>query len=153
MRRVFWLCRIGVLGLAYQVLPLHATLSPQPPAEAPRAVEAPDPRQLRWVLPVHSSALSPGGVSPRTVNLPGLAPLFLVGEDALSLEWLAQHASTLQALGATGLAVEVSDSNALQRIQAAAPGVPIWPVSGDDLAARLQVEHYPVLITPTSLEQ
>ena len=79
--------------------------------------------------------------------------LFLVGHDAASLEWLAQHAQRLQDLGASGLAVEVADAQALRRIQAAAPGLDIWPVSGDDIAERLELQHYPVLITPTSLEQ
>lgn len=113
----------------------------------------PDPRALTWALPVHSARLSPGAVPPRTLNLPGLTPLFLVGQDAVSLEWLAQHAQRLQDLGASGLAVEVTDAQALRRIQATAQGLDIWPVSGDDIAERLELQHYPVLITPTGLEQ
>jgi integrating conjugative element protein (TIGR03765 family) len=112
-----------------------------------------DPRALTWVLPVHSARLSPGAVSQRTLKLPGFSPLFLVGQDAVSLEWLAQHAQRLQELGASGLAVEVADAQALRRIQASAPGLEIWPVSGDDIAERLELQHYPVLITPTGLEQ
>lgn len=115
--------------------------------------QLPDPRALTWALPVHSTRLSPGAVSPRTLKLPGFTPLFLVGQDAVSLEWLAKHAQTLQDLGASGLAVEVADARALHRIQAAAPGLDIWPVSGDDIAERLDLQHYPVLITPTGLEQ
>ncbi|WP_426935538.1 integrating conjugative element protein [Pseudomonas fulva] len=115
--------------------------------------QLPDPRALTWALPVHSTRLSPGAVSPRTLKLPGFTPLFLVGQDAVSLEWLAQHAQTLQDLGASGLAVEVADAQDLRRIQAAAPGLDIWPVSGDDIAERLELQHYPVLITPTGLEQ
>ncbi|MDF3172074.1 integrating conjugative element protein [Pseudomonas sp. ER28] len=113
----------------------------------------PDPRALTWVLPVHSARLSPGVVPPRTLNLPGFTPLFLVGQDAASLEWLALHAQRLQDLGASGLAVEVADAQTLRRIQATAPGVDIWPVSGDDIAERLELQHYPVLIMPTGLEQ
>ncbi|WP_460421625.1 integrating conjugative element protein [Pseudomonas sp. ZL2] len=115
--------------------------------------QLPNPRTLTWALPVHSTRLSPGAVPPRALNLPGFTPLFLVGQDAASLEWLAQHAQTLQDLGASGLAVEVADTQALRRIQAAAPGLGIWPVSGDDIAERLELQHYPVLITPTDLEQ
>lgn len=113
----------------------------------------PDPRRLSWVLPIHSARLTPGPVTPRVLDIPGMTPLFLVGQDPLSLQWLAEHAQALQALGASGLAVEAANSDALQRIQATAPELPIWPVSGDDIAARLQLEHYPVLITPTALEQ
>ncbi len=115
--------------------------------------QLPVPSSLTWVLPVHSARLSPGAVPPRTLKMPGFTPLFLVGQDTASLEWLAQHAQRLQDLGASGLAVEVADDRALRRIQAAAPGLDIWPVSGDDIAERLELQHYPVLITPTSLEQ
>ncbi|MFJ2982690.1 MULTISPECIES: integrating conjugative element protein [unclassified Pseudomonas] len=108
---------------------------------------------LNWVLPVHSARLSPGAVPPRTLRLPGMIPLFLVGQDAVSLEWLSRHAQALQDLGANGLAVEVDDVQSLRRIQTAAPGLNIWPVSGDDIAERLELDHYPVLITPTGLEQ
>jgi integrating conjugative element protein (TIGR03765 family) len=87
------------------------------------------------------------------LSLPGMTPLFLVGQDTASLEWLSRHAQALQELGANGLAVEVDDVQALRRIQTAAPGLNIWPVSGDDIAERLELEHYPVLITPTGLEQ
>lgn len=113
----------------------------------------PAPTTLNWVLPVHSARLSPGAVLPRALSLPGSTPLFLVGQDTSSLEWLSRHAQTLQQLGANGLAVEVDDARALRRIQTAAPGLKIWPVSGDDIAERLELEHYPVLITPTGLEQ
>lgn len=112
-----------------------------------------DPRALNWMLPVHSARLTPGAVPPRKLDLPGITPLFLVGQDPASLAWLSQHAQALQDLGASGLAVEVADAQTLRRIQAAAPGLNIWPVSGDDIAERLELEHYPVLITPTGLEQ
>ncbi|MGF6391496.1 integrating conjugative element protein [Pseudomonas plecoglossicida] len=113
----------------------------------------PAPTTLNWVLPVRSAHLSPGAVPPRALSLPGITPLFLVGQDTTSLEWLSRHAQALQDLGANGLAVEVDDVQALRRIQTAAPALNIWPVSGDDIAKRLELEHYPVLITPTGLEQ
>lgn len=111
------------------------------------------PTTLNWVLPVRSARLSPGIVPPRALSLPSMTPLFLVGQDAASLEWLSRHAQALQDLGANGLAVEVDDVQALRRIQMTAPKLNIWPVSGDDIAERLELQHYPVLITPTGLEQ
>ncbi|WP_454834389.1 integrating conjugative element protein [Pseudomonas lini] len=106
-----------------------------------------------WILPVRSAHLSPGQITSRALNMPGLRPFFLVGEDPQSLAWLRQRAAELQEMGAAGLAVEVTDTEALARIRAAAPGITILPVNGNDIAARLQIEHYPVLITTTSLEQ
>jgi integrating conjugative element protein (TIGR03765 family) len=106
-----------------------------------------------WIWPVSSSRLSPGQITPRALNMPGLQPFFLVGDDPQSLNWLRQRAAELQGMGAAGLAVEVASTEALTRIRAAAPGITILPVNGNDIATRLQIEHYPVLITATSLEQ
>ena len=106
-----------------------------------------------WILPVSSSRLSPGPVTPRSLKMPGMQPFFLVGGDPQSLTWLRQRAAELQELGAAGLAVEVADTEALARIRAAAPDITIMPVNGNDIATRLQIEHYPVLITATLLEQ
>lgn len=106
-----------------------------------------------WILPVRSSHLSPGQITSRALNMPGLRPFFLVGEDTQSLAWLNQRAVELLEMGAAGLAVEVTDIEALARIRAAAPGITILPVNGNDIATRLQIEHYPVLITAISLEQ
>jgi len=122
-------------------------------ATSAESSSSPAPSTLNWVLPVRSARLSPGIVPPRALNLPGMAPLFLIGQDTASLEWLSRHAQALKELGANGLAVEVDNVQALRRIQTAAPGLNIWPVSGDDIAERLELEHYPVLITPTGLEQ
>lgn len=151
------LSRLAMLAICQwlSLAAFDAPANPLPDAvlELPAPDKAPDPRALNWVLPVHSARLTPGTVPHRTLDLPGIMSLFLVGQDPASLDWLSRHAQALQYLGASGLAVEVADAQALRRIQAAAPGLNIWPVSGDDIAERLELEHYPVLITPTGLEQ
>ncbi|MHC8308608.1 integrating conjugative element protein [Pseudomonas sp. GT1P32] len=106
-----------------------------------------------WILPVHSSHLSPGQITSRALSMPGMRPFFLIGEDPHSLAWLHQRAAKLQEMDAAGLAVEVADTEALTRIRAVAPGITILPVNGNDIATRLRIEHYPVLITASSLEQ
>lgn len=149
-------CRGAVICGLVGSLAAGAWFVSTPPAMATQSatpVERHDPRTLNWVLPVHSARLTPGEVPRRALDLPGMVPLFLVGADAASLAWLTQHAPALKQLGANGLAVEVPDAAALQRIQAVAPGLTIWPVSGDDIAERLELKHYPVLITSTGLEQ
>ncbi|VVN69956.1 hypothetical protein PS726_00343 [Pseudomonas fluorescens] len=151
------LSRLAVLVICHclSLAALDARANPLHDAtfESPAPDKALDPRTLNWVLPVHSAHLTPGVVPRRALSLPGITPLFLVGQDPSSLEWLSQHAQALQDLSAGGLVVEVADAQALHRIQAAAPGLSIWPVSGDDIAKRLELEHYPVLITPSGLEQ
>ncbi|WP_338743841.1 integrating conjugative element protein [Pseudomonas sp. KK18] len=111
------------------------------------------PSGLQWILPVRSPKLSPGRVDARTLHMLGLKPFFLVGEDATSLEWLSSNATRLTELGAAGLVVDVTDAGSLRRIQSLVPELTVMPVSGDDIAERLQLSHYPVLITATALEQ
>lgn len=106
-----------------------------------------------WMLPVSSSLLRPGAVTPRALDMPGLRPFFLVGDDPHSLSWLRKNTARLRTIGAVGLAVEVADTASLERIRDAATGLIILPVNGDDIAARLQIHHYPVLITATGLRQ
>ncbi|MBV4465920.1 integrating conjugative element protein [Pseudomonas sp. SWRI79] len=130
-------------------LPINNKMKPDRPMHADLSTFADE----AWILPIRSSHLSPSQITSRALNMPGLRPFFLVGDDSQSLTWLRQRAAELQEMGAAGLAVEVADNEALARIRAAAPGITILPVNGNDIATRLQIEHYPILITTTSLEQ
>jgi integrating conjugative element protein (TIGR03765 family) len=49
--------------------------------------------------------------------------------------------------------VDVTDAGSLQHIQSLVPELTVMPVSGDDIAERLRLSHYPVLISATALEQ
>ena len=60
---------------------------------------------------------------------------------------------SLRQRGAVGLVVNVETVQGLARLRALVPGVPLAPVVGDDLAERLGLRHYPVLITATGIEQ
>jgi integrating conjugative element protein (TIGR03765 family) len=104
-------------------------------------------------LPVHSARLAPGRVTRRVIAAPGLQPLCLIGDDPLSRSWLKAHLATLQQLHAVGLIVEVRSYAAVQSLRALTPGLVLVPASGDDIARRLDLHHYPVLITATGIEQ
>ncbi|HBX55760.1 integrating conjugative element protein [Pseudomonas sp. UBA2684] len=139
-------------------LPYYEALNLQPRAEvsAPR-LEMPRPPagvvNEASMLPVRSTRLSPGVVARRVIEAPGLPPFFLVGDDQRSRAWLQQRAPRLRELGAVGLIVNVSSAESLARLRALVPELPLSPVAGDDLAERLGLRHYPVLITATGLEQ
>jgi len=105
------------------------------------------------MLPVRSSKLTPGKVERRAIEAPGLRPFFVVGDDDLSQAWLRRRAASLRERGAVGLVVNVETVQALSRLRALIPDVPLSPVSGDDLAERLGLRHYPALITATGIEQ
>lgn len=105
------------------------------------------------LLPIRSPSLRPGPVAPRAINLPGITALFLIGDDPRSQAWLQQRLPDLQRLGAAGLVVNVESAASLQALREGAPGLSLTPVPGDDLAARLGLSRYPVLITATAIEQ
>ncbi|WP_058959264.1 integrating conjugative element protein [Type-E symbiont of Plautia stali] len=105
------------------------------------------------VLPVATPELTPGIIEPRVLKLPGIGALFLVGDDEQSQEWLSRNAGLLKRCGAVGMVVNVSSSSSLQQLRQIAPNLQLAPVSGSDLARRLKLEHYPVLITEHSVSQ
>ncbi len=105
------------------------------------------------MLPVRSAKLTPGTVARRVIEAPGLRPFVVIGDDEASQTWLRRHAASLRERGAVGLVVTVETAQALARLRAMAPGVPLAPAAGDDLAERLGLRHYPVLITATGIEQ
>lgn len=125
-----------------------------PPPAPPSEISISQRVTTADMLPVRSERLTPGIVEPKAIYLLGLAtPLFLVGDDSASLEWLAQRRAMLQKLGAIGWAVNVTDASGLQRLRDAAGGLAVLPIPGDDLATRIPLQHYPALITATSVEQ
>lgn len=103
------------------------------------------------MLPVTTPELTPGAVSDRPLQLPGIGALFLVGEDPDSRAWLARNAAALAEHHAAGMVVNVTAMASLQALRDLAPGVQMAPASGSELARRLRLDHYPVLITDTGL--
>ena len=104
-------------------------------------------------FPIHTPELAPGRVVRRALQTPTTAPLFIVGCDSVSRQWLAAHRVELKKFGATGLVVEVPDESSFRALIALADGLPLLPAAGSDLAAALGLTHYPVLITKGHLEQ
>lgn len=139
-------------------LPYYRPLNPQPdkatppaPMPAPRAGNTADAEAA--MLPVRSTELSPGDVQRRVIRAPGLTALFLIGDDERSRAWLRQRQAALRELQAVGLVVNVESVTALAELRRLAPGLNLSPASGDDLAQRLGLRHYPVLITSNGVEQ
>ncbi|EBZ5771681.1 integrating conjugative element protein [Salmonella enterica subsp. enterica serovar Redlands] len=137
--------------------PLFESINPVPERSVPGVPTASSSAQPvplnEAVFPVVSHSLHPGTVTPRPLSLPGMTPLFLVGDDPQSLRWLSQRRAELKSLNATGLVVSVSSQARFEALQQQAQGIILLPASGDDLAARLQLDTYPVLITGEGLSQ
>lgn len=130
---------------ANEFTPPRSLSSPPPLPSAPATVDE--------MLPMSTPEMTPGRVEARSLALAGMTPVFLVGDDALSRDWLAQRRAKLLRMNATGLVVNVSDSAALRELQSQAPELTLLPASASDIARRLQLTHYPVLITDRGLSQ
>ncbi|EBW3293926.1 integrating conjugative element protein [Salmonella enterica] len=105
------------------------------------------------VLPIRTPELSPGPLEARSLSMPGMRSIFLIGDDDLSRHWLALRRDQLIQLNAVGYVVNVASKAAWDDLQHQANGLELLPVSGSDLAVRLGISHYPVLISEKGLEQ
>ena len=105
-------------------------------------------------LKIKSRRLKPGKVIIKRVHLPELdAPIFLVGDDALSRQWLEANQRKLLALKAIGFVVNVEGLDRLEALREIAPELSLMPVPADYLANILHIQHYPVLIFSDHITQ
>jgi integrating conjugative element protein (TIGR03765 family) len=123
---------------------------PQSPVATPPPLGAADPEA--W-LPIQSIGLTPGVVRSRAIHRPFSRPVFLIGADALSRQWLLEHRDRLKSMGAVGMLVQGDNLQDLRRVAQLADGLAILPASATDIAKALGIKHYPVLISSERIEQ
>ncbi len=147
---------VGDLG-GQSTAPFFDAINAQPgeftPPESLSPSSAPTHISVASALPVRTPELTPGRVNARSLRLPGMQPVFIVGDDDLSRQWLLQRAGDLKRLNAMGFVVNVENVQDLQRLKALLPKVSMAPASGSDLARRLQLTHYPLLLTDSGIVQ
>ncbi len=129
------------------------------PAPRSRAALPPLNDAAERMLPIEPSRLRvaplqgqpPAHVRETLRNMP--RPLCLVGSDSQSLAWLEHHRAALLQAGAVCMLVQAETSEDLERVRDTANGIPVQLSHGDDLAERLQLDVYPVLISREGIEQ
>lgn len=167
------LADLTVIDDSGQTQPLSPLLGPfqadETPSTDPAKASEPNPSSksmlgpavLSNLLPLRSPGLEVGDSADTPLNpevLTRLAqgnprPFFLIGSDAVSLQWLAYHRDTLWRLGAVGMLVQADTEADVRRVADVAQGLSITLGSGSDLAAALGIDRYPVLITPDGVRQ
>ena len=105
------------------------------------------------IYPVTSSALSPGEVLSRKIQATLPAPMFIVGDDAMSKAWLKQYHKRLSQLHATGFVVNVSSEEVMHGLEAAFSHLSLMAIPANSIAKNLGIKHYPVLISDNRIEQ
>lgn len=95
-------------------------------------------------IPAHSQ-ISPGEVSAYRIDAArGIpqAPFFVVGDDAISKDWLVKNAGFLKEQGALGFVTNIESEARFKEI-AALVDVSLLPVNVDVFTEALGVNHYP----------
>jgi integrating conjugative element protein (TIGR03765 family) len=112
---------------------------------------APDPRnaQLPVTFPVRTPSMRPGALQQNQALklqswLP--TPVFLVGTDDYSKQWMVRNRDFLARQKAAGIVIDADNLAAFRSIQQVGQGLPMAPSSAEDLARRLRLSVYPVLI-------
>ena len=109
---------------------------------------------LPFQLPITTPSMQPGTVSLTAKDMRYLQqPLFLVGSDQLSKDWLTKKRDSLIVMGAMGLLIEAKDREDIETMQALAEGLRLVPASAEDFAVRLGLTHYPILLSKEGWEQ
>lgn len=129
---------ITVIGLMMVVSCYALKIASIETPDADNQLQTPD--DIR--LPVKSK-IQAGRVERHNVsNVNFSSPLFVIGDDAVSRDWLINHASQMKTLNALGLVTNIKSKTHLQQLEELA-GLPLLPVNIDDLSELLQVTHYP----------
>ncbi len=126
----------------------------EPPTQTVQT--APQQKSVPFALPIRTPEMSPGRVTPRAINQPFMTrPLFLIGTDRLSQQWLIQNRARLGELNAAGMIIQADTTEELQAIARISNGynLQIMPASASDIAQQLGLKHYPVLIWKSGIEQ
>lgn len=146
-------------GHTAPLAPLLEVFRDEAPTAPPAIRAVPDlgAADLARLLPIRTPELTPGPLTPRALVLPNGAtiprPLFLVGADSRSRQWLAQHRTKLLEIGAVGMLVQAESLEEIRAIADLAQGLAILPASASDIARHLQLDRLPVLISSRGIEQ
>lgn len=133
-------------------LPLEPYLPKRAPREEVTLQEEKD--QLPFNLPITTPSMQPGKATVTPKALRYLQrPLFLVGADQVSKDWLAEKREQLVRIGAVGLLVEAKDRQEVEAVLKIAEGLRLVPASADSFATQLGLTHYPILLSKEGWEQ
>ena len=136
-------------GPTVPIGPFMAVLSPEAVPQA-TALRPPANITLPVAFPVTTPSMRPGQLRSaiRLRSAGGLAsPIFLLGDDTLSRQWLATNRNRLHRASATGLVVNVASLDAFRSLRALAPQVPMAAAPAEDLARQASLSVYPLFVS------
>lgn len=129
------------------IQPVHTEDAPIHPNAVPAQLSE------EQLLPVISHKWSIGTVQAKKFHLPSALPMFLIGYDSTSKNWLNKNKQRLMELNATGLVINVQTVSQMQELREIVPTLTLIPSPADALSERLGISHYPLLITSEGASQ
>ena len=104
-------------------------------------------------LPIETTKMQPGYFDKIDINIHNLQPFVVVGYDDISIKWLIENKIKLENISnIVGIVVNVDSLTDLNYLRSLVD-FQLYPMSGDDIADRLYLNHYPALFTSQSIEQ
>ena len=102
-------------------------------------------------LPVSSPSLTVGRVGPQEaagIRYDMLSrPMFIIGYDSVSINWLKQNRRFLKEKRAIGLVVNVATVEEMNHLQSVAgEGVLLQATNGEQMAKAIKLRHYPFFV-------
>ncbi len=126
---------------------IKASLAQQAQSVEPPRLQLPPSR-----YPMRSH-LTVGVVEPYSHNMTVSRPLFILGSDDLSIEWLVSNRQHLASINAMGIVTNVDSGAAVDRIKSLVPELTIVAVPVDEFTRLYKLTHYPVLIDQEGVKQ
>ncbi len=105
-------------------------------------------------FPIITKAMTPGAlIANKQAPISFMQPIFILGTDELSKQWLQQKHAQLQASHAIGFLIQAQNQAEVDEMKQLAAGLLLITASGDIFARKLKLEHYPVLLTRAGIVQ
>lgn len=112
-------------------------------------LRATPPEGVRFSVayPIRTTRLSPGQVATTPVPLhQGQQPLFVIGNDELSLDWIDINKPYLLEIGARGFVVSVGSEREWNQLRKWLAPLDVKAVTGDAFSEVFGLTHYPFLL-------
>jgi len=111
---------------------------------------------LKNMLPIRTPEMSPGRLRQSHLKRDYAAmsfPVFVIGNDGLSRQWLADNAQYLKKHKAIGLLIQLDTMTEYDEIKRLGDGLPIIPTYGAQMGQQLQLDRYPFYVDQTGVHQ
>jgi integrating conjugative element protein (TIGR03765 family) len=112
-------------------------------------LRATPPRDIRFSIdfPVRTTRLSPGQMATTPTPLhQGQQPLFVIGNDDVSLDWIEVNKPYLLEIGARGFVVSVDTEQDWHQLREWLAPLDVKAVTGDAFHEVFGLTHYPFLL-------